>query len=74
MNGHSTACSRVEVCGPGGRKKNKEGNWQYSVLVTTLSPNPLHRLVQQPTLRPLPALLFTNYNRTVVSCATPLIA
>lgn len=37
------------------RKRNKKGKWVYSVLVTTLSPQSLRWLAQQPTPRKLPA-------------------
>lgn len=36
------------------RKKNKKDQWQYAVLVTTLSPQALRWLVHQPTAHPLP--------------------
>jgi hypothetical protein len=36
------------------RKRNKKGNWLYSVLVTSLSPQSLCWLAQQPTRRQLP--------------------
>lgn len=36
------------------RKKNRKGQWQYAVLVTTLSPKALRWLAQQPTPHPLP--------------------
>lgn len=37
------------------RKRNKKGKWVYSVLVTTLPPQSLQWLAQQPTPRRLPA-------------------
>lgn len=36
------------------RKRNKKGKWLYSVLVTSLSPQSLRWLAQQPTPRQLP--------------------
>lgn len=42
------------------RKKNRKGQWQYAVLVTTLSPKALRWLAQQPTAHPLP-----HANRTM---------
>jgi hypothetical protein len=36
------------------RRKNNKGQWQYNVLVTTLSPKSLRWLAQQPTPHPLP--------------------
>lgn len=36
------------------RKLNNKGKWQYSVLITTLSPTALCWLAQQPTPHPLP--------------------
>lgn len=37
------------------RKRNKKGKWVYSVLVSTLAPQSLQWLAQQPTPRRLPA-------------------
>lgn len=36
------------------RKRNKKGKWLYNVLVTSLSPQSLRWLAQQPTTRQLP--------------------